>query len=60
MKAEYETRVSDYYYRNDCDQKIRLGCGPHLHYHVELLYLSLIHISEPTTLALRAIARSCF
>ena len=39
MKAEYETRVSDYYYRNDCDQKIRLGCGPHLHYHVELLYM---------------------
>lgn len=39
MKAEYEARVSDYYYRNDRNNTVFLGCEPHLHYHVEFIYM---------------------
>lgn len=35
MKAVYENRVSDYYYRSGD----KLACGPHLHYHIELVYI---------------------
>ena len=39
MKAVYETRTVDFYYRNDRGGTAGLGCSPHLHYHVEILYM---------------------
>ena len=39
MKAFYETRTVDFYYRNDRGGTVKLGCSPHLHYHVEILYM---------------------
>ncbi len=39
MKARYETRTVDFYYRNDRGGTLGLGCSPHLHYHVEILYI---------------------
>lgn len=39
MKAIYETRTVDFYYRNDRGGTVGLGCSPHLHYHVEILYI---------------------
>lgn len=39
MKATYETRTVDFYYRNDKGGTSELDCSPHLHYHVEILYM---------------------
>lgn len=39
MKAVYETRAVDFYYRNDIGGTLGLGCSPHLHCHVEILYI---------------------
>ena len=39
MKATYENRTVDFYYRNDKGGRAGLGCSPHLHYHVEILYM---------------------
>ena len=39
MKAIYETRTVDFYYRNDKGGTVGLGCNPHLHYHVEIVYM---------------------
>lgn len=39
MKATYETRTVDFYYRDDRGGAAGLGCSPHLHYHVEILYM---------------------
>ena len=39
MKAKYETRKVDFYYRGDKEGTVGLGCAPHLHYHVEIVYM---------------------
>ena len=39
MKARYEARTVDFYYRNDRNGTAGLGCTPHLHYHVEIVYM---------------------
>ncbi len=39
MKAQYETRSVDFYYRGDRGGTVGLACAPHLHYHVEIVYM---------------------
>ena len=39
MKATYEKRKVDFYYRDDKGGTVVLGCRPHLHYHVEIVYM---------------------
>ena len=39
LKTVYERRRVDFYYRNDKGGTVGLGCSPHLHYHVEILYM---------------------
>lgn len=39
MKATYETRKVDFYYRGDKGGTVGLLCAPHLHYHVEIVYM---------------------
>ena len=39
MKATYETRKVDFYYRGDKGGTVGLRCAPHLHYHVEIVYM---------------------
>lgn len=39
MKVTYETKTVDFCYRNDKGGVAELGCSPHLHYHVEILYM---------------------
>lgn len=39
MRVEYEIKNSDYFYRDDCSGEIKLWCGAHLHYHIELVYM---------------------
>lgn len=36
----YETRRTDYFYRDDRGGRSHLACAPHLHRHVELAYLT--------------------
>jgi AraC-like DNA-binding protein len=40
MKVIYEKKPQDFYYRDDRGFKTPLQCGAHLHYHVEIVYLS--------------------
>lgn len=39
MKAKYENRTVDFYYRDDNSGTVRLACEPHLHYHIEIVYM---------------------
>lgn len=39
MQIHYENRVSDFYYRDRTAGGSLLHCKPHLHYHIELVYL---------------------
>lgn len=40
MEIHYENRANDYYYcRDRFNGGSRLGCRPHLHYHIELVYM---------------------
>ena len=39
MKATYETRTVDFYCRDDNGGTVALDCSPHLHAHVEILYM---------------------
>ncbi len=39
MKATYETRTVDFYYRGDKGGTVGVECAPHLHYHVEIVYM---------------------
>jgi len=39
MQIHYETRAADYYYRNRTKGGSPLACKPHLHYHLELVYM---------------------
>ncbi len=39
MQIHYETRAADYYYRDRTQGGTPLGCKPHLHYHLELVYM---------------------
>lgn len=39
MASLYEKRKTDFYYRTDKSKHVILGCHPHLHQHIELVYL---------------------
>lgn len=39
MSPLYEKRKTDFYYRTDNDGRVKLGCNPHLHHHIELVYM---------------------
>lgn len=39
MQIHYENRVGDYYCRDRRKGGSPLGCKPHLHYHIELVYM---------------------
>lgn len=39
MQIHYENRVGDFYYRDRTAGGSQLHCKPHLHYHIELVYL---------------------
>ena len=39
MQIHYENRVGDYYYRDRTQGGSPLACKPHLHYHIELVYM---------------------
>lgn len=39
MRATYEIRDNDYHYSDDKDGNVNLWCSPHLHYHMELVYM---------------------
>ena len=39
LKTVYERRTVDFYHRNDKGGTVGLGCSPHLHYHVEIVYM---------------------
>ena len=39
MRVEYEIKSSDYFYRDDGGDKVKLWYGAHLHYHIELVYM---------------------
>ena len=39
VKTVYERRTVDFYHRNDKGGTVGLGCSPHLHYHVEIVYM---------------------
>ncbi len=39
MKAIYEKRSVDFYYRSDKGGTVGVACAPHLHYHVEIVYM---------------------
>ena len=39
MQIHYENRVGDYYYRDRVNGGTPLACKPHLHYHIELVYM---------------------
>lgn len=39
MRVEYEIKSSDYFYRDDGGGEVKLWCGAHLHYHIELVYM---------------------
>lgn len=39
MKAIYEKRTMDFTFRDDRSGKTPLACSPHLHYHVEVVYM---------------------
>ncbi len=43
MKVIYEKKTNDFYYRNDNEQRTPLYCPPHLHYHVEIVYMRKGH-----------------
>ena len=44
MKATYETRKVDFYYRGDKGGTVGISCAPHLHYHVEIVYMLSGHM----------------
>lgn len=37
--ALYEKRNTDFYYRDDKGGRVKLGCNPHLHRHIELAFM---------------------
>ena len=39
MIVEYEIKSRDYFYRDDGGDIVKLWCGAHLHYHVEIVYM---------------------
>ena len=39
IRAHYEKRSTDFYFRSDRGGKVTLGCRPHLHYHIEFFVL---------------------
>ncbi|MBR7185754.1 MAG: AraC family transcriptional regulator [Clostridia bacterium] len=54
MQIRYENRSSDFYYRDRTNGGSRLQCKPHLHYHIELVYML-----EGTTLAFADSTQYC-
>ena len=39
MTPLYEKRKTDFYYRTDKNHRVKLGCHPHLHHHIEFVYM---------------------
>lgn len=39
MEIRYENRIADFYYRDGMHGRPPLDCKPHLHYHIELVYM---------------------
>jgi adenosylhomocysteinase len=39
MGPLYEKRKTDFYYRTDKNYSVKLGCHPHLHHHIEFVYM---------------------
>ena len=39
MTPLYEKRTTDFYYRTDKNHRVKLGCHPHLHHHIEFVYM---------------------
>lgn len=39
MKAKYENRTVDFYYRDDNSCTLSLACEPHFHRHIEIVYM---------------------
>lgn len=39
MSPLYEKRNTDFYYRTDKGGSVKLGCRPHLHHHIEFVYM---------------------